>query len=100
MNKSEFLIKVAGKSPVSSVAGSVAHAIREGRPTTLQSIGATAVNQSVKAVAVARKYLEQDAIDVACFPYFVELIIDGEERTALRLEIRRLDPALGTLTEF
>lgn len=90
MNTEEFLIKVAGSSPVPSVAGSVAHAVREARPTTLQSIGAAAVNQAVKAVAVARSYLQEDGFDVACFPYFVELMIDGKERTALRLEVRKL----------
>jgi len=40
-------------------------------------------------VATARGYLEPDGIDTACVPSFTELEIDGQERTAVRLEVIR-----------
>jgi stage V sporulation protein S len=46
-----------------------------------------AVNQAVKAIAIARGYLEPDGIDTACVPAFAELEIEGQERTAVRLEV-------------
>ncbi len=53
----------------------------------LQAIGAGAINQAVKATAIARSYLQQERIDLWCIPAFIDLVIDGEERTALRLVI-------------
>jgi stage V sporulation protein S len=53
----------------------------------LQAIGAGAINQAVKATAIARSYLQEERIDLWCIPAFIELVIDGEERTALRLVI-------------
>ena len=53
----------------------------------MQAIGASAVNQAIKAIAIARGYLEQDEIDLAVVPSFTEVDIDGNERTALRLAV-------------
>jgi len=53
----------------------------------VQAIGAGAVNQAVKATAIARSYLQQDSIDVICIPMFSEVIINDQERTALRLVV-------------
>jgi stage V sporulation protein S len=100
MSAEEFLIKVADGSPVPAVAGSIAHAVRDGNIPVLRVIGAAAVNQGIKAVAVARSYLQEDGLDVACFPSFVELVVDGEERTALRIEIRKLEPEPDALAQF
>jgi stage V sporulation protein S len=59
--------------------------VRETGRAEVQAIGANAVNQAVKAVAVARGYLQQDHVDVICIPCFVDVMIDGEERTAIKL---------------
>ena len=81
------IIKVAAKSRSTSVAGAIAGVVRENGRAEVQAIGAGAVNQAVKAVAIARGYLELDGIDVVCIPEFVEVEIDGQERTAVKLSV-------------
>jgi stage V sporulation protein S len=78
------IIKVRGTSRTSAVAGAIAGVIREHQHATVQAIGASAVNQSVKAMALARRYLEQDEIDIIFFPEFVDVEIEGKTRTAIR----------------
>jgi stage V sporulation protein S len=81
------IIKVAARSRPGAVAGAIAGVIREGKQADVQAIGAGAVNQAIKAVIIARAYLGEDGIDVICLPTFVELEIDGQERTAIRLVV-------------
>jgi stage V sporulation protein S len=79
------VIKVSAGSRTSSVAGAIAGMVREHRRAEVQAIGAGAVNQAVKAVAIARGYLLEDGIDVVCVPEFTTVDIEGKERTAVRL---------------
>ncbi len=81
------LIKVAADSRSTAVAGAIAGVIREKGRVDVQAIGAGAVNQAIKAVVIARGYLELDGIDIVCVPSFTEVEIDGQERTAVRLTI-------------
>ncbi len=81
------VIKVAAKSRSTAVAGAIAGVVRESGRAEVQAIGAGAVNQALKAVAIARGYLALDGIDVICVPSFVEVEIDGQERTAIRLAV-------------
>jgi stage V sporulation protein S len=81
------IIKVSAKSRSTAVAGAIAGVVRESGRAEVQAIGAGAVNQAVKAVAIARGYLELDGIDVVCIPEFVEVEIDGQERTAVKLSV-------------
>jgi stage V sporulation protein S len=81
------VIKVSAKSRSTSVAGAIAGVIRERRYAEVQAIGAGAVNQAVKALAIARGYLEQDNIDIVFVPYFTEVDINGQERTAVRFAV-------------
>jgi stage V sporulation protein S len=83
------IIRVAAASRSTAVAGAIAGVIREQGHVNVQAIGAGAVNQAIKAVTIARGYLELDGIDVICVPSFVEVVIDGQERTAVRLSIER-----------
>ena len=78
------VIKVSAKSRSTAVAGAIAAVIREHRYAEVQAIGAGAVNQAVKALAIARGYLSGDQIDIVCVPYFTEVDIEGQERTAVR----------------
>jgi stage V sporulation protein S len=87
MNNEVFLIKVSSSSRAAAVAGSIAHTIREGKTPIIRAIGAGAVNQAVKALAVARSYLQEDGIDLTTSPSFVELEVEDEERTALEFEV-------------
>ncbi|MBX3061535.1 MAG: stage V sporulation protein S [Anaerolineae bacterium] len=79
------VIKVSAKSRSTAVAGAIAGVVREHKRAEVQAIGAGAVNQAIKAAAIARTYLADDGIEVICIPYFTEVIIEDQERTALRL---------------
>jgi stage V sporulation protein S len=81
------IIKVSAHSRSTAVAGAIAGVIRDHGHAEVQAIGASAVNQAIKAVAIARTYLTLDGIEIACLPEFVEVDIEGQERTALRLVI-------------
>jgi stage V sporulation protein S len=81
------VIKVSAGSRTSSVAGAIAGMVREHRRAEVQAIGAGAVNQAVKAVAIARGYLLEDGINVVCLPEFTTVDIEGKERTAIRLVV-------------
>ncbi len=81
------IIKVSSESRTSAVAGAIAGVVREQNRADVQAIGAGAVNQAVKAVAIARGYLQEDGLDVICMPEFVSVDIDGKERTAIRLVV-------------
>ncbi len=87
------IIKVASNSRSTAVAGAIAGVMRERSHVDVQAIGAGAVNQAVKAVAIARGYLELDGIDIICIPSFVEVMIEGQERTAVRLSVEQRGPA-------
>lgn len=79
------VFKVSAKSNPSSVAGALAGAIRERGRAELQAIGAGAINQAIKAVAIARGYVAPGGLDLICIPAFIDIAIDGEERTAIKL---------------
>jgi stage V sporulation protein S len=79
------IIKVSADSRTTAVAGAIAGIVREQKHAEVQAIGAGAVNQAVKACAIARGYLEGDGLNVICIPSFTEVTIDGKERTALRI---------------
>jgi stage V sporulation protein S len=81
------VIKVSAQSRTSSVAGAVAGIVREHGSATVQAIGAGAVNQAVKAMAIARGYLLLDGINVVIIPSFSDVDIDGAERTAVRFAV-------------
>ena len=81
------VIKVAARSRSTAVAGAIAGVVRESGKAEVQAIGAGAVNQALKAAAIASGYLELDGINIVCIPSFVEVEIDGQERTAIKLSI-------------
>jgi stage V sporulation protein S len=79
------VLKVSAKSSPNAVAGALAGVIRERGCAEIQAIGAGALNQSVKAVAIARGFVAPSGIDLICIPAFTDIVIDGEERTAIKL---------------
>ncbi|QVK19994.1 stage V sporulation protein S [Mycoplasmatota bacterium] len=82
------VLKVSSKSKPNSVAGALANAFRERGIVEIQAVGAAALNQAVKAVAIARGYVAPTGKDLICIPAFSDIIIDGEERTAIKLIIQ------------
>ena len=81
------IIKVSATSRTSAVAGAIAGIFRERKEVNVQAIGASAVNQSVKALALARDYLAEDGYDIVSIPKFVDVEIDGNVRTAIRINV-------------
>lgn len=79
------ILKVAAKSSPNSIAGALAGVIREKGTAEIQAVGAGALNQAVKAVAIARGFLAPSGIDLVCIPAFTDIKIDGEDRTAIKL---------------
>lgn len=79
------LLKVSSNSSPKAVAGALAGVIREKGKAELQAIGASAVNQAIKAIAIARGYTATSGVDLVCIPAFVDVEINGEERTAIKI---------------
>ncbi len=78
------LLRVSAQSRPKALAGALATVIREQKSVEMQAIGAGAVNQAVKAIAIARGYVAPNGIDLVVIPAFVEIEIDSEERTAIK----------------
>ena len=81
------IIKVSGTSRTSAVAGAIAGVFRENKRAEVQAIGAIAVNQAVKALALSKGYLKEDGYEVVFIPEFVDVEIDGKIRTALKFNV-------------
>lgn len=80
-------IKVSANSRTAAVAGAIAGVIREHKHAEVQAIGAGAVNQAVKALALATGYLKNDGINVICVPEFADVTIADKIRTAIRFVV-------------
>ena len=79
------ILKISSKSNPNSVAGAIAGLVKESQKAEMQAIGAGALNQAVKAVAIARGFVAPSGRDIVCVPAFTDIEIDGEERTAIKL---------------
>ncbi len=78
------MLKVSSKSKPKSVAGALAAVIREDGRAELQGVGAGAINQAVKAIAIVRGFIAPNGVDLVAIPAFSEIEIDGQERTAIK----------------
>ena len=78
-------LKVSSKSNPNSVAGAMAGVVRQAGSVEVQVVGAGALNQAIKAVAIARGYMASSGLDLVCVPTFADIEIDGQSRTAIRL---------------
>ncbi len=82
------ILKVSTKSNPNSVAGALAAIIKEKNIVEVQAVGAGAINQGVKAIAIARGFLAPSGKDIICIPAFTDIIINGEERTAIKFIVK------------
>jgi len=87
-NKDMEILKVASKSNPKSVAGAIAGVIKVRGKVELQAIGAGAINQAIKAIAICRGYVAPSGINLICIPAFVDITIDEEERTGIKFLIQ------------
>ncbi len=92
-------LRVSAGSRPNAVAGAIAALLRQSGAVEVQAIGPHAVNQAVKALAVARSYLEQDHLDLTTAPSFVKLELHAEERTAVRFDVTAVPRAPATSAE-
>lgn len=81
------VLKVSSKSNPNSVAGALAGVLREKGNAEIQSIGAGALNQAIKSIAIARGFVAPSGLDLVCVPAFTDIEIDGEQKTAIKLII-------------
>ena len=92
------ILKVSSKSNPNSVAGALAGVVRQSGAVEVQVVGAGALNQAIKAVAIARGYVAPSGVDLTCVPTFADIEIDGQDRTAIRLLVEsRAIPAQVTV---
>ena len=82
------VLKVSTKSNPNSVAGALAAIIKEKNVVEIQAVGAGAISQAVKAIAIARGFVAPSGRDIVCVPAFTDIEIDGEERTAIKLIVQ------------
>ncbi|MDD4503866.1 MAG: stage V sporulation protein S [Clostridiaceae bacterium] len=78
------VLKVSAHSQPKSVAGALAAVLRDRTTAEIQAVGAGAVNQAVKAIAITRGFVAPNGIDLVVVPAFAEIQIDGEDRTAIK----------------
>ena len=78
-------LKVSSKSNPSSVAGAIANVFKEKTSVEIQAVGAGAINQAIKAIAIARGFVAPSGKNLICTPAFSDISIEGEERTAIKL---------------
>jgi stage V sporulation protein S len=79
------IIKVKANSRTAAVAGAIAGVIREHKHAEVQTIGAGAVNQAIKAMVLAKGYLAEEGIFICCIPEFVDVEIEDQVRTAIKI---------------
>ena len=79
------ILKISSKSNPNSVAGAIAGLVKESNKAEMQAIGAGALNQAIKGVAIARGFVAPSGKNLVCIPAFTDISIDGEERTAIKL---------------
>lgn len=89
------IVKVSANSRTAAVAGAIAGVMRERHYVEVQSIGAGAVNQAVKAIVLAKSYLINDGIDIVCIPEFVDITIEEKVRTAIKFVVIPKEDAAG-----
>lgn len=82
------ILKISSESNPNSVAGAIAGRIKESKKVELQAIGAGAVNQAVKSVAIARGFIAQEGINLSCIPAFTDVEVEGEKRTGIKFIIK------------
>ncbi len=87
MNDNIKLLKVSSKSKPNSVAGAIAGMIRNSDRVQIQTIGAGALNQAIKGIAIARGFIAPSGHELICIPYFKDIEVNGEIKTAIVLTI-------------
>jgi stage V sporulation protein S len=86
--KASLILKASSRSRPQALAGAIAARLRESGTAQVQAVGAGAVNQAIKAAALARQYVRSEGIELVLVPLLREIELDGFQRTAVVLEIK------------
>ena len=81
------ILKISANSSPNGVAGAIAGLVKENGKVEMQAIGAGAINQAIKAVAIARGFVAPSGVELTCTPSFTEVTIDNEEKTGIRFTV-------------
>lgn len=84
----ETLLRVSGSTDVASLASVIAHGVYDGKKTSLRAIGAAAVNQAVKAIAIAQSHVGAKGMRILVIPGFTDVPMDDGTVTAIVFKIR------------
>lgn len=84
----ENVLKISSKSEPNLVAGAIAGLIKEYNKAELHAIGAGALNQAVKSIAIARGFVAPSGMDLVCIPAFMEVEVEGEAKTGIKLIVK------------
>ena len=85
------LLKISSKSNPNAVAGAIAGLLKEKKKVEIQAIGAGAVNQTMKSIAVARSYVAASGVDLICVPAFCTVTVENEERTGMKFIVKGVE---------
>lgn len=85
------ILKVSSKSNPNSVAGAIANIMKETNKIEIQAIGAGAINQTIKAIAIARGFVAPVGVDLVCIPAFTEVEVNNENHTAMKIIVKKLN---------
>ncbi len=88
MSNQEKIIKVSSKSNPNSIAGALAGFLKENNQVIITAIGAGALNQAIKGIAIARGFVAPTGIDLICIPAFTDVIVENENRTGIKLIVK------------
>ena len=83
------VLKISSKSNPNSIAGAIAGLVKESDKAEMQAIGAGALNQAIKALAIARGFLTPSGIEICITPSFKEILIEGKTKTAIKLKVEK-----------
>ena len=86
--KESVILKISSESNPNSAAGAIAAHLRENKNVELHSVGAGAVNQAVKAIAIVRGFVAPSGINLVCIPAFTGVDVEGEERTGIKFILK------------
>lgn len=86
--ENKIVLKISSKSNPNSVAGAVVGGLKEGKKVELQAIGAGAINQSMKSIAIARGFIAPSGVDLVCIPAFCTVMVEDIERTGMKFIVK------------
>lgn len=84
------ILKVSSKSKPNAIAGALANCFKEKNVVEIKACGAGAINQAIKAIAIARGYVAPSGKDLICIPAFSDILIDYQEKTAIKLIVKSI----------